>query len=976
MAGWFKGIVKEVVSGDTLVIVAAVQNKNHAPTPEKRITLSSLMCPKLGKRDGSTKDEAFAWQAREFLRTRAIGQPVVFKIDYVVEQIGNREFGSVFVGQKDNLAISVVTAGWAKVRVTGSNSSPYIEELKKAEEAAQVSGLGVWTKDPVAQSKSIRNAAGDEDAVFNANAFIQAHGKGQKLNCLVEGVANGSTLRMTMLPSMSSAVVHLAGAQCPAMGRRVEPTSAAPAAAAPVTPVIADLGPAVGTPSVVATPAPTGGPSLLSIAGNSNAEPFSREAKHFSEMHALNREVTLVIEGVDKFNNLFGTVNVPLADGTSESLAELLIKEGLAKAVEWSLNVMTVGANKIRELERAAKQAKVGQWLNFVAAPTNQTKLSDQYVGKVIEIVSGDCLVVKDSVTRAERRVTLSSLRAPRMGTRDRPGENWATEAKDFLRKKLIGREVEVKMEYTRKIPSTQGAGGDFEMAFGNVETLPEKGEEAANVSEMIVSRGFATVVKHRAEEERSCVYERLVECEEMAKGAKRGLHSPKEPPANRINDVSQPGNATKAKQYLPFFQRSGTMPCVVEYVLSGHRLKLHIPKEGVTIVFAPSGIKTPSRAQAAGMGRPATQAEPYADEAVAFTREHCMQHDAEVTVESMDRGGTFLGTIVVKSATPGGKPFHLSSSLLRNGLGRLQPGMDSSWLQEGSMLEEMQSQARQAKLKIWEDWSADQDVVDSDQGAGPSTGASEEVLEVIVTEVVDANEFYVQMVKEPRVAWIAEQLRAVAEADAPAIPPELRNGQLCLAQFSADKQWYRAHIERVNMKEPLYDIYFIDFGNREKVNSKNTRIIDSALSAVPPQARMCNLAHVKVPEAGSEQSAEAKYLLGQIVGAGQPLLAHVSGREKFGVKDKHPKYAAGKMTITLIDPQNDVNVAVEMLCAGMARLPTMRKITNPAAREAVQKMQEYEEEARQARRGLFVYGDPGDSDDDVPAQPAAWGRK
>ncbi len=46
--------------------------------------------------------------------------------------------------------------------------------------------------------------------------------------------------------------------------------------------------------------------------------------------------------------------------------------------------------------------------------------------------------------------------------------------------------------------------------------------------------------------QERSCVYERLVECEEMAKGAKRGLHSAKEPPANRINDVSQPGNATK----------------------------------------------------------------------------------------------------------------------------------------------------------------------------------------------------------------------------------------------------------------------------------------------------------------------------------------------------------------------------------------------------------------------------------------------
>jgi hypothetical protein len=36
---------------------------------------------------------------------------------------------------------------------------------------------------------------------------------------------------------------------------------------------------------------------------------------------------------------------------------------------------------------------------------------------------------------------------------------------------------------------------------------------------------------------------------------------------------------------------------------------------------------------------------------------------------------------------------------------------------------------------------------------------------------VVDAGEFYVQRVGEPRVAWIAEQLRIAAAADAPPIP-------------------------------------------------------------------------------------------------------------------------------------------------------------------------------------------------------------
>ena len=43
------------------------------------------------------------------------------------------------------------------------------------------------------------------------------------------------------------------------------------------------------------------------------------------------------------------------------------------------------------------------------------------------------------------------------MSTRDRPSDPYATEAKEFLRKKLVGRDVEVKMEYTRKIPGTAG---------------------------------------------------------------------------------------------------------------------------------------------------------------------------------------------------------------------------------------------------------------------------------------------------------------------------------------------------------------------------------------------------------------------------------------------------------------------------------------------------------------------------------------
>jgi hypothetical protein len=46
----------------------------------------------------------------------------VFKVDYVVEAAGNKEFGSVFLQQgneKENVAVSVVQNGWAKVGSSG-----------------------------------------------------------------------------------------------------------------------------------------------------------------------------------------------------------------------------------------------------------------------------------------------------------------------------------------------------------------------------------------------------------------------------------------------------------------------------------------------------------------------------------------------------------------------------------------------------------------------------------------------------------------------------------------------------------------------------------------------------------------------------------------------------------------------------------------------------------------------------------------
>ena len=56
-----------------------------------------------------------------------------------------------------------------------------------------------------------------------------------------------------------------------------------------------------------------------------------------------------------------------------------------------------------------------------------------------------------------------------------------------------------------------------------------------------------------------------------------------------------------------------------MEYVLSGHRFKLLIPKETCSIAFSFSGVRCPGRNEL------------YSDEAIALMRRKIIQRDVEV---------------------------------------------------------------------------------------------------------------------------------------------------------------------------------------------------------------------------------------------------------------------------------------------------------------------------------------------------------
>ena len=51
-------------------------------------------------------------------------------------------------------------------------------------------------------------------------------------------------------------------------------------------------------------------------------------------------------------------------------------------------------------------------------------------------------------------------------------------------------------------------------------------------------------------------------------------------------------GDVNKSKQFLPFLQRAGKMQAVVEFVASGSRFRVYIPRETCVITFLLSGIR------------------------------------------------------------------------------------------------------------------------------------------------------------------------------------------------------------------------------------------------------------------------------------------------------------------------------------------------------------------------------------------------
>ena len=323
-----RAFVKSVISGDTLVIKPIVHSSASATQDnEQRISLHSINAPKLARPptdaegSASANDEPYAFECREYLRKKLVGREICYTVDFQVPQ-SLRLMCSVCLGNDpntgENIVESLLAEGLVGLRAqTGARASdPKYRRLLAIDESAKANRRGRYSGEPA--SAHIRNIKWTLD---NPRQFVDAHRLSAPIDAIIEFIRDGNTVRCLLLPSYHFVTVQLTGIRCPALQRD-------------------------------------------DAASNESHEPFAVEAKQFVETRLLQRQVKVVLQGVNN-QNLFATLLHP-----NGNIGVFLLKEGLARCADWSLSLLPKEQREgYRAAEKYAKDNRLRIWQSYAAPP-------------------------------------------------------------------------------------------------------------------------------------------------------------------------------------------------------------------------------------------------------------------------------------------------------------------------------------------------------------------------------------------------------------------------------------------------------------------------------------------------------------------------------------------------------------------------------------------------------------------------------
>jgi staphylococcal nuclease domain-containing protein 1 len=878
-ASTFEAKVKSVLSGDTVIL----HNINN-PKQERTLSLAFVSAPRL-KREG---DEPFAFESRDYLRKLLVGKVVRFQVLYKIPTGANREYGLIVLPDRVLLPETAVAEGWLKLRddagrkEDSEEAAQLLERLQVVEARARADSKGLW-----AESGSKINSISE---LSDAQKWVDEH-KGKDINAIVEKVLSGDRLIVRFLLSPTEHVqtmVLLAGVRAPAT-QRTNPSDGK------VQP----------------------------------AEAYGDEAHQFVETRLLQRSATVNVLGTTPNGQVVADVKHP----TQGSIAPFLLKAGLAKCTDHHTTLLGQQMGVLRAAEKAAKDARVGLYQGHVAP---KASAAGEHEAVVSRVQSADTLFLRNK-TGAERRINLSSVRQPK--PTDPKQSPWVPEAKEFLRKKLIGKHV--KFHVDGKRPATEGY-EEREMA---TVTFQNK-----NVGLMLVESGMATVIRHRQDDaDRSPIYDDLLLAEQAAQEEQKGLWSPKAPSAKQYVDYSE--SLEKAKRQLSLLSRQRKVPAVVDFVKSASRFTVLVPRENAKLTFVLSGIRAPRSAR-----NDQDKGEPFGKEAHEFANKRCQQRDVEIDVEDCDKVGGFIGTLYINRE-------NFAKTLVEEGLASVH-AYSAEKAGNANELFAAEQRAKDARKGLWYDYDPSQDEEAEDTtAAAPTTSNGDaaasrrkDYRDVIVTHVEESGKIKFQEIGSGTSA-LTSLMSAFSKFHLnPANSAGLTNpkaGEFVAAKFTADDQWYRARIRRNDREAKKAEVVYVDYGNSELIPWSRLRPLSQTEflpSKLTPQAKEAQLAFIQLPQ-NPEYLADAVNFISQET-ADRQLVANVDQADKDGT-----------LYVTLFDPKSSKNPATDSINAdvideGLAMVPKKLKAWERSAGDILAALTKKQDVAKEERRGQWEYGD------------------
>lgn len=406
-----------------------------------------------------------------------------------------------------------------------------------------------------------------------------------------------------------------------------------------------------------------------------------------------------------------------------------------------------------------------------------------------------------------------------------------------------------------------------------------------------MLSKGLGTVVHYRQDDDqRSSHYTELLAAENKAIKSGCGVHAKKDIPTHRISDIV--GDLNKAKKFLSSLQRAKKTEAVCEFIASGSRLRLYVPKETCLITFLLAGINCP-RGSRPQLGGGMAEGQEYGEEALAFTKDRCMQREVEIQVESMDKAGNFIGWLWVDN-------INLSVALVEEGLATVHFSAERS--EHFRSIKSAEDSAKALKLNLWKNYveEIDEEKKNEDDRI---VERKPEYQKVFVIEVTRELHFYAQLEEQgPKLESLMAKIRQDFSTNSPlpgAYTP--KRGDICAALYSEDKQWYRARVEKISGSEA--SVFYIDYGNREIISTTFLAALPPAFAAEKGYAQEYGLACIQLPK-DADYSADSF----------QNFKEEVEGRS-FNL---NVEYRVNNFPYaSLVDPKTEEDVAKSLISEG-----------------------------------------------------------